>query len=178
MSASASPDRGTTDARSRPWFAAQSADTLPPSADTLAPVRSSCGNTARAHVVPEVISRLRLYAPVPVPLPQRPGLGGSLTKASRTSCRGCRNRPRSFNRTMRLYLPMRDVMRTTAQPMKATTSANEHGGNVGYRRQGSGSGDEQKLLPVRHQEALTAFLRFIGRMLVPKQKIKTAQDAG
>jgi hypothetical protein len=24
---------------------------------------------------------------------------------------------------MRLYLPMRDVMRTTAQPMKATTSA-------------------------------------------------------
>jgi hypothetical protein len=123
MSASASPDRGTTDARSRPWFAAQSADTLPPSADTLAPVRSSCGNTARAHVVPEVISRLRLYAPVPVPLPQRPGLGGSLTKASRTSCRGCRNRPRSFNRTMRLYLPMRDVMRTTAQPMKATTSA-------------------------------------------------------
>jgi hypothetical protein len=52
---------------------------------------------------------------------------------------------------------------------------NEHGDNVGYRRQGSGSGDEQKLLPVRHQEALTAFLRFIGRMLVPKQKIKTAK---
>ena len=41
-----------------------------------------------------------------------------------------------------------------------------------------GSDDEWKLLPVRHQEPLTALLRFIGRMVVSKQKIETAQDAG
>jgi len=34
------------------------------------------------------------------------------------------------------------------------------------------------LLPVRHQETLTALLHFIGRMVVSEQKIETAQDAG
>jgi hypothetical protein len=37
--------------------------------------------------------------------------------------------------------------------------------------------NEQMLLPVRHQEALTALLHFIGRMVVSEQKIETAQDA-
>ena len=37
---------------------------------------------------------------------------------------------------------------------------------------------EWKLLPVRYEEPLTALLRFIGRVVVPEQKIETAQDAG
>jgi hypothetical protein len=41
-----------------------------------------------------------------------------------------------------------------------------------------GSDDEWKLLPVRHQEPLTALLRFIRRVVVSEQKIETAQDAG
>jgi hypothetical protein len=45
-------------------------------------------------------------------------------------------------------------------------------------QQGLGSDDEQMLLPVRHQETLTALLHFIGRMVVSEQKIETAQDAG
>jgi hypothetical protein len=35
-----------------------------------------------------------------------------------------------------------------------------------------------KLLPVRHQEPLTALLRFIRRVVVSEQKIETAQGAG
>ena len=36
----------------------------------------------------------------------------------------------------------------------------------------------KKLLPVRHQEPLTALLRFIGWVVVPEQKIETTQEAG
>jgi len=81
MSASGLQDRGTTGVRSRPWFAAQTARTLPPFADMLAPVRSCCRKPEQSTRCSRAMgSDFKADATVPLPLPQywrqRPGVGG------------------------------------------------------------------------------------------------------